>query len=223
MSIELPQFGDPKRTLFEYHPVLRNGEVRTVGSIAQTVISDAKTNLSAYSDSRYDRVHNRMGERGFWDGFWEEAGSDYAALHLGVAVQSLEGTIINGEFDFAHHIATFNEAVVGLWHLQRRKIPESKIIPVTNKKLREMRAAVKEDPTFASFFGTKRNLLPRQLRAFLHMTYVMTEIEKIIPAYQEYAGGVISGYNQTEKDVLEHGAVLSYYDDLIAKLDDSQS
>jgi hypothetical protein len=164
-----------------------------------------------------------MGEKGFWDGFWEEVGSDLAAVHLGVAIQSLEETVVTGQFDLSNHIKLFNESMVGIWELQRRKVPESKVVSITDEKLHEMRVAVKEDPTFASLFGMqRRNLLPRQLRAFLHMTTIMPEIQKILPDYREYAEGVLTGYRQTEQDVAEHKAVLDYFDDLLIKLSEPQ-
>lgn len=219
MSIELPQFGGSKRALFEYHPVQEKGAVRSLGSVAGTIVRDAKHNLVVYEESRYDRARNKMGKKGFWDGFWDEAGSDYAALQLGVAIQSLENSIIDGGFDFTNHITVFNEAVTGIWELKRKRIPEGVYKPITAGKIREMASAAKEDPTFSIFFGSKRNLLPRKLRAFLHTTQVMPEIYKILPLYKEYAEGVLMPYEQTDQKAKEHGLVLDYFDDLIARLD----
>lgn len=221
MSIELPQFGDPKRVLFEYHPV-GEGIVRTVGAVGQVIVRDAKHNLSLYEESRYDRSRNKMGERGFWDGFWEEAGSDYAALHLGVSIQSLENTMVDGGFSFTNHLKTFNEAVTGIWELKRRKVPEELFKPVSAGKWKEMATAVKEDPTFSIFFSSRKNLLPYHLRNFLRMSGAMPEIYKILPSYKEYAQGVLVGYEQTDEEIEEHRRTLADFDVLISKLSDPQ-
>lgn len=216
MAVEMPQSRDPRKVLFEHHPFLRIGENHTLSSVGRTLASDACHNLMIYQESRYDRSANKMGEKGFWEGFWDEAGRDYAALHLGVALQSLEDVMVDGGFNFAQHLTVYNNAVTGIWELQRRNIPEKSFTPVTPEKWRDMVAAAKEDPTFSVFFNSKRRLLPRKLRYFLQMTEAMPEIQAILPEYREYAEGVLGGYKQRIQDVEHHSRKLGEFDAMLA-------
>lgn len=215
MAVEMPQSRDPKKELFDSHPRLDRGQEHTLSSVGRTLMADARQNLLVYGESRYDRTANKM--EGFWEGFWDEAGRDYAALHLGVALQSLEKVMVDGGFDFSDHLTVYNNAVTGIWELRRRNIPEKSFATVTSEKWKDMVAAAKDDPTFSVFFSSKRRLLPRELRHFLHMTQALPEIQAILPEYREYAEGVLGGYEQAPQDVRDHSRKLEEFDVLLAK------
>jgi len=113
---------------------------------------------------------------------------NYAAIVFGLAVVSLERTLVNGEYDHEDFCQRYNLATGGM-QLGKAEAEDVKVEKLSHDQMGQMYAVIKKDKTFTLFFEQEGiQAAPHVLRQFLQEKNTILNIRKaILPLYKERA------------------------------------
>ena len=114
--------------------------------------------------------------------------TNYAGIHFGVAILTIEDVLVNRELDAAFFIAEFNLAISGSG-LSSATIQGDPAERLTGDQMRLMYQTVRLDPTFTSFFhGEGLRTLPLPIFNFIAANGVFPSLkEEILPTFRDRA------------------------------------